>query len=92
MFLTEDDMVKLTGRKIRRLQIEALRVMGVAFHINAVGRPVVARSTIEGRPGSAAETQPARSWRSNALNTQGAQHGKKTNRQPQPARGHARPA
>ena len=92
MFLEPDDLVRLTGRSHARLQIEALRAMGVAFFINAVGRPVVARSAIEGRQGSAAEPKPPTPWRPNVLSTKGAPHGTKTNRQSQPAGRHARQA
>jgi hypothetical protein len=48
-FLTKEEIAELTGRKYVRLQIEALRKMGLPFFINAIGRPVVARSVIEGR-------------------------------------------
>jgi len=75
MFLSADEIAVLTGRKVRSKQIEALRHMGVTFFINAIGRPIVAKSAIEGRPGSAVE-QPPTPWRSNAL---GAKHGAKTN-------------
>lgn len=92
MFLTPADLARLTGRKQARLQIAVLRSQGVPFFVNAVGEPVVAISAIEGRQGSAAEPKPPATWRSNVLNAQGAQHGKKTNRQSQPARGHARQA
>jgi hypothetical protein len=37
-----------------RLQIEALRTMGIPFFINGIGRPVVARSAVEGRKVAAA--------------------------------------
>jgi hypothetical protein len=47
-FLTKGEIAELTGRKYVRLQIEALRKMGLPF-FNAIGRPVIARSVIEGR-------------------------------------------
>jgi hypothetical protein len=49
MFLTADDLAELTGRKIKSKQIEALRRMGLPFHVNAVGKPVVTAAAIEGR-------------------------------------------
>lgn len=61
MFLTADDLVELTGRRIKSKQIEALRRMGLPFHVNAVGKPVVPASAIEGRkppPASAPMWQP----------------------------------
>jgi hypothetical protein len=53
-FLTQEEITELTGRKVRSKQIEALRQMGLAFWVNPVGRAVVARSSIEGRPARAA--------------------------------------
>jgi hypothetical protein len=49
MFLTEDEVSVLTGRKVKKLQVEQLRRMGIPFYVNAVGRPVVVRSVLEGR-------------------------------------------
>ena len=49
MFLTADDLAELTGRKIKSKQIEALRRMGLPFHVNAVGKPVVTVAALEGR-------------------------------------------
>jgi hypothetical protein len=34
---------------IKSKQIEALRRMGLPFHVNAVGKPVVTAAAIEGR-------------------------------------------
>lgn len=91
MFLTDAQMTTLTGRKTKKARIKALRTMFIPFYVNAIGEPVVARSTIEGRPGSAAEQKPVKAWRPNVLNlpSQGARHGKKTDRQSQPAERHA---
>ena len=49
MFLAVDELVVLTGRKVKSKQIEALRRMGIPFLVNASGRPVVTRSVVEGR-------------------------------------------
>ncbi len=49
MFLTEDEVAELTGRKIKRLQIEQLQKMAIPFYVNAVGRPIVVRAVLEGR-------------------------------------------
>ena len=46
-FLTPDEIAELTGRRRVSHQIPALRMMGIPFWINAVGRPVVARTAIE---------------------------------------------
>lgn len=79
-FLDDLALHRLTGRKHKSARIAVLRAQGIPFYINAMGEPIVARSVIEGRPGSAAE-QPPKSWRSNALNAPGGKHGQKANRQ-----------
>lgn len=48
-FLSHKDVAILTGRKIKSYQVDQLRKMGIAFYVNAAGRPVVPRSSIEGR-------------------------------------------
>lgn len=53
-FLEREEIKALTGRSYLKLQIEALKNMGIPFFVNAIGRPVVARSAIEGRSGTAA--------------------------------------
>ncbi len=47
-FLNPEELYELTGRKMKSLQIDALRKMGVAFFVNAAGRAVVTRAAIEG--------------------------------------------
>lgn len=66
-FLDREEIKALTGRSYLRLQIAALTKMGIPFFVNDVGRPVVARSVVEGR-GSAAPA-PKKKWVSNALKT-----------------------
>lgn len=53
MFLTKEELAILTGRKTKSKQVEQLRKMRLPFWINAMGAPVVARSTIEGKTGAA---------------------------------------
>lgn len=48
-FLEQNEIFELTGRKLKSLQVQALRQMGVPFFINAIGRPVVTRTAIEGK-------------------------------------------
>lgn len=48
-FLTPEEIIELTGRMHKGLQIKALAKMGVPFYVNAIGRAVVTRSAIEGR-------------------------------------------
>ena len=49
VFLNADDLVELTGRRIKSKQIEALRQMGLPFWVNAIGGPVVTIAAVEGR-------------------------------------------
>jgi hypothetical protein len=53
MFLNPDELALLTGFRRKGRQVEQLRRMGVAFYVNGCGRPVVARTVIEGRTESA---------------------------------------
>lgn len=48
LFLNQEEVAELTGRRRKSLQIAQLRRMGVIFRINACGQPVIARSAIEG--------------------------------------------
>lgn len=58
-FLNSDDVIALTGRKAKSKQIEALRKMGLPFWVNAVGKPVVTISAVEG---SRRDVGIKRSW------------------------------
>lgn len=48
-FLTTDAVVRLTGRRRKSKQIEALRTIGLPFWVNAIGEPVIAVAAVEGR-------------------------------------------
>jgi hypothetical protein len=48
VFLSDDDMAKLTGRKRRAAQVAALKAMAVPFRVNAAGWPVVPVSAVDG--------------------------------------------
>jgi hypothetical protein len=48
MFITDEDLRELTGYTHRAKQVAQLRRMGIPFFVNAAGRPIVARATIEG--------------------------------------------
>jgi hypothetical protein len=48
-FLDSNEIIELTGRKIKSKQIEALRRLGLPFFVNACGKPVVSRTAIDGR-------------------------------------------
>lgn len=47
-FLDDGEIKTLTGKSQKSKQVEQLRKMGVPFHVNAAGRPVVARVNVEG--------------------------------------------
>lgn len=49
MFLSPDELVTLTGYRRPSRQIVWLRARRVRHFVNAVGHPVVARATVEGR-------------------------------------------
>ena len=48
LFLTEDQIKRLTGRKHKSRQIQWLRQEAIPFRVNASGHPVITRSAIEG--------------------------------------------
>lgn len=58
LFLDAAELVELTGRKLKTKQIEALRKMGVPFHVNAVGKPVVTIEAVAGRKEKEAPKAP----------------------------------
>ena len=62
MFLSTEELVQLTGRKVKAKQIQALRVMAIPFFVNALGQPVVARAAVEGRGSVSAESTARGSW------------------------------
>jgi hypothetical protein len=49
MFLNPQEVAELAGRKIKKLQIEQLRWMGIPFYVNAIGRPIVVRAVPGGK-------------------------------------------
>lgn len=57
-FLQAEDLALLTGRKVKSKQIEVLRKMGIAFFVNACGKPVVTVAAVEGRK----EAIPQKIW------------------------------
>lgn len=60
LFLDDDELAELTGRRVRRLQIEALKRMLIPFRVNAIGRPIVTRAAVLG--GSEKSKEPAKRW------------------------------
>jgi hypothetical protein len=64
-FLTKEEVAELTGRQTKTKQIEQPRKMGLPFWVNVIGRPVVARTAIEGPPAHA--PTPNEPWVPNVL-------------------------
>lgn len=90
MFLDSGHVELLTGYKRPARQIEQLRRMGIAFFINALRRPVVPESAIDGPRGG---TDAPITWAPAVLThnkQEGASHGPKANRAPKPAAWNAR--
>ena len=67
MFLSTEELVQLTGRKVKAKQIDALRRMGIVFFVNALGSPVVARVAIEGRMDVSKQVVTRASWQPRVL-------------------------
>lgn len=61
LFINEKELSKLTGRKMKSLQITWLRTEGIPFRVSATGHPVVTRAAVEGRKPEP-ETQPKNTW------------------------------
>jgi hypothetical protein len=59
MFLTRDEVRKLTGRAHRAAQIDVLRANRIPFFVNASGWPIVTKAAIEGR---STMDSPRRRW------------------------------
>lgn len=59
LFLSDQELIELTGRHFKSLQIKQLKRMLIPFHINALGKPVVARAIFAGaqNPASVQETR-----------------------------------
>jgi hypothetical protein len=59
MFLTDDELVELTGYRQPAKQCEHLRAQRIPFHTNRAGHPRVARAILEGRK---ATEKPKDTW------------------------------
>jgi hypothetical protein len=61
LFLTDDEMRELTGRARKGDQVAWLRTSGIPYHVNAAGKPIVARAhfTREPVPANAPAWAPA---------------------------------
>lgn len=59
MFLEDDELVRLTGRRIKSLQIAWLKQEAIPFRVSATAHPVVVRTVVEGKR---AEPQAQNGW------------------------------
>lgn len=59
-FLDAGEVKELTGRTKHALQVAQLKAQGIPFFMNAVGRPIVPRTAIEGRAKTA--KPPEKPW------------------------------
>lgn len=71
IFLDPADVAILTGKKTKAGQIAQLRHLGLVFYVNAGGKPVVPKSSVETNSPSHAIEKP---WTPNVL-----RNGSKTN-------------
>lgn len=62
MFLTDEEVARLTGRTWPSLQKEQLLKERIPFHTNALGRPIVMREVLIG---SKRKSLPPAGWASN---------------------------
>ncbi|WP_183707112.1 DUF4224 domain-containing protein [Paraburkholderia tropica] len=66
LFLTQDEMVELTGRRQRASQVQALRSMGIEHKVRADGRVLVLRKHVEeafgAREHKASEPEAEPNW------------------------------
>lgn len=78
LFLTKQQVAELTGRKVKKLQLEQLMRMHVPFRVNANGAPVVCRSAIESSNNEKMGSNDE--WKPRILSER--DYGQKANRQP----------
>ena len=71
MFLTDEELLELTGYRQAAKQAAHLRAQRIPFHTNRAGRPRVTRAAVEGRkvapaPAQASKPSWSPSWGANA--------------------------
>lgn len=71
IFLSNEDVAILTGKKLKSGQVDVLRKMGIPFFINASGRPIVTIASVEGS--KRMTEQPDKPWIPAVLQKNGAQ-------------------
>jgi hypothetical protein len=57
MFLTKEELVQLTGRKVNRSQVMVLRAMGIEHRVRPEGSVVVLRAHVEKQFGGGEESR-----------------------------------
>jgi len=66
-FLDDDELRLLTGRVQKSKQIDQLKLMGLPFFVNAAGRPVVAKSAVDGSHHVGVISPDKQAWRPKVL-------------------------
>lgn len=71
LFLTEDELVELTGFKRAAKQVDHLKRQRIPFHTNKAGHPRVARAVLEGGrvPQKTIKPSWSPSWAGNPAST-----------------------
>ena len=60
MFLTDEELVQLTGYRQASKQVAHLKAQRIPFYTNRAGHPRVARAVLEGR--KVVTPKPAATW------------------------------
>ena len=64
VFLDDEDVFRLTKKRRKSCQVEALRSMGIPFFVNPSGEPIVTRKAVEGSDTVEIKQQ---TWQSNVF-------------------------
>ena len=67
LFLSDYDLIVLTGYKKKTKQIKHLRSIGITFDINGRGKPVVRKSDIDSTSIKSTPVPETKEWRSNQI-------------------------
>lgn len=62
MFLTESEIIDLTGFRQPSKQVEHLKAQRIPFHTNRSGHPKVARAILEGAKAATEKATQKQSW------------------------------
>lgn len=66
LFVSDHDLVALTGYKNKTGQIKYLKSIGIPFNVNGRGKPVVLKTDIDSSA-KAPSIKESKEWRSNQI-------------------------